>query len=107
MADDLSDLLGNDPEIQSLIRERAASLINDIFDQAEFDLQHGDGPARSAAYKTILPMLVKVAQSTTTEDSEQARMMDEGRKILEQMQASLPQYEAFEDDEPDDMPEDD
>lgn len=107
MADDLSDLLGNDPEIQALIRERAASLINDIFDQAEFDLQHGDGPARSAAYKTILPMLVKVAQSTTTEDSEQARMMDEGRKILEQMQASLPQYEAFEDDEPDDMPEDD
>ena len=107
MADDLSDLLGNDPEIQSLIRERAASLINDIFDQAEFDLQHGDGPARSAAYKTILPMLVKVAQSTTTEDSEQARMMDEGRKILEQMQASLPQYEAFEDDEPDDTVFDD
>lgn len=102
MADDPSDLLGNDPEIQALIRERAASLINDIFDQAEFDLQHGDGPARSAAYKTILPMLVKVAQSTTTEDSEQARMMDEGRKILEQMQASLPHYEAFEDDEPDD-----
>lgn len=107
MADDLSDLLGNDPEIQALIRDRAASLINDIFDQAEFDLQHGDGPARSAAYKTILPMLVKVAQSTTTEDSEQARMMDEGRKILEQMQASLPQYEAFEDDEPDDTPMDD
>lgn len=107
MADDLSDLLGNDPEIQALIRDRAASLINDIFDQAEFDLQHGDGPARSAAYKTILPMLVKVAQSTTTEDSEQARMMDEGRKILEQMQASLPHYEAFEDDEPDDIPEDD
>lgn len=107
MADDLSDLLGNDPEIQALIRARAQSLINDIFDQAEFDLQHGDGPARSAAYKTILPMLVKVAQSTTTEDSEQARMMDEGRKILEQMQASLPQYEAFEDDEPDDTPMDD
>ena len=101
MADDLSDLLGSDPEIQALIRERAASLINDIFDQAEFDLQHGDGPARSAAYKTILPMLVKVAQASSSEDSETARAMDEGRKILAEMQASLPSYEAFEDDDPD------
>lgn len=106
MADDLSSFLGDDPEIQALIRERAQSLINDIFDQAEFDLRHGDGPARSAAYKTILPMLVKVAQASTSEDSETARMMEEGRKILEQMQGTLPQYDAFEDDEPD-LPFDD
>lgn len=39
---DLSSLLGDDPEIQTLIRDRAASLINSIFDQAEFDLRHGD-----------------------------------------------------------------
>ena len=103
MADDLSSLLGDDPEIQALIRERAQSLINDIFDQAEFDLQHGDGPARSAAYKTILPMLVKVAQATSSEDSETARAMEEGRKILAEMQGKLPTYDAFEGDEDDDL----
>lgn len=98
---DLSSLLGDDPEIQTLIRDRAASLINSIFDQAEFDLRHGDSGARSAAYKNLLPMLMKVAQASTTEDSETARMMEEGHKILAEMQASLPSYEAFEDDEPD------
>ena len=98
---DLNSFFGDDPEIQSLIRERASSLINNIFDQAEDDLRHGDSGARSAAYKNLLPMLMKIAQASTSEDSETARMMEEGRKILEQMQASLPQYDAFEDDEPD------
>lgn len=98
---DLSSLLGDDPEIQALIRERAASLINSIFDQAEDDLRHGDAGARSAAYKNLLPMLMKVAQASTSEDSETARMMEEGHRILTEMQGQLPSYDAFEDDETD------
>jgi hypothetical protein len=106
MSDPFS-LLGDDPEIQALIRERAASLINDIFDQAESDLHHGDAGARSAAYKNLLPMLMKIAQSTTSSESETERLLEEGRKILEGMQASLPTYDAFEDDDPDASPFDD
>ena len=47
---------------------------------------------------------LKVADRDTNQlVSLEKRAMEEGRKILAEMQASLPTYEAFEDDEDDDL----
>ena len=93
---DLTDLALTDPEVQSFIRERSLRLITLVFDQAEDDLINGDSSAKSTAYKSMLPLLIKVAQRTEEEDSSLAMARKEGAEILRLMTATLPEYEAFE-----------
>ena len=79
-------------DVRELTRRRDLQRLQDLADMLN----------RIRRHRNLLPMLMKVAQATTTEDSEMARMMAEGKKILEDMQARLPKYDAFEDDEADD-----
>ena len=104
MSDPVADFMGGgDPEVASLIRERAKRMVNMIFDQAENDLQHGDAGSKAAAYKHVLPLLTKVAQSASESDTETARLLEQGSKILADMQATLPTYDAFETDDATDV----